>query len=88
MIFALCLVEGGVSPIMKKAKLSLALVAGLVATIGLSSCDEVTKAGSTVLTFNDAQGTEISLTAEEMFEDYKKTSYFDCFKQALDNFRI
>jgi hypothetical protein len=40
---------------MKKAKLTLGLVAGLVATIGLASCNEVTYNQGVVLTYTDAR---------------------------------
>ena len=59
---------------MKKAKLTLGLVAGLVATIGLASCNEVTYNQGVVLTYTDAEGNRVDYTATELFGDYEKTS--------------
>lgn len=61
-------------PIMKKAKLTLGLVAGLVATIGLSSCNEVTYNQGVVLTYTDAKGNKVDYTAAELFADYQTGS--------------
>ena len=59
---------------MKKAKLTLGLVAGLVATIGLSSCNEVTYNQGVVLTYTDAKGNKVDYTAAELFADYQTGS--------------
>jgi len=59
---------------MKKAKYSLALVAGLVATIGLSSCNDATYKAGVVLSYTDAAGQVTDYTAEDLFEDYQNST--------------
>lgn len=59
---------------MKKAKLTLGLVASLVAVMGLTACNEATYSDGVVLTFKDASGERVNYTAKELFGNYQKTS--------------
>jgi hypothetical protein len=59
---------------MKKAKFALGLVAGLVATMGLASCNETTYNEGVVLTYTDSQGNRVQYTAAELFGNYQKGS--------------
>jgi hypothetical protein len=59
---------------MKKAKFTLGLVAGLVATMGLASCNETTYNEGVVLTYTDSQGNRVDYTAAELFSNYQKGS--------------
>jgi hypothetical protein len=59
---------------MKKAKFALGLVAGLVATMGLASCNETSYNEGVVLTYTDSQGNRVQYTAAELFGNYQKGS--------------
>lgn len=59
---------------MKKAKLTLGLVASIVGVAAMSACNEVTAVSGVVLTFTDASGNRVDYTAEELFGTYLTSS--------------
>jgi len=60
---------------MRKSKMTLGIVAGLLATFALASCDGPTFSGDGhVLTYTGTNGQEYHYTAEELFDSYLKSS--------------
>ena len=60
---------------MRKSKITLGIVAGLLATFALASCDGATFSGDGyVLTYKGTNGQEYHYTAEELFDNYLKSS--------------
>ena len=72
---------------MKKSKLTLGLVTGLVSIGALAACNEVTYSDGVVLEYTDASGAVITLTAEEFFGEQYSTSVastdFDSVQEVL-----
>lgn len=80
---------------MRKSKMTLGLVAGLLATFALAACDGPTFSGDGyVLTYKGTNGQEYHYTAEELFDSYLKsssgaTSLFDSvYKVVVRNYFI
>ncbi|NCA96999.1 MAG: hypothetical protein EOM77_02290, partial [Bacteroidia bacterium] len=60
---------------MRKSKMTLGIVAGLLATFALAACDGPTFSGDGyVLTYKGTNGQEYHYTAEELFDSYLKSS--------------
>ena len=72
---------------MKKSKLTLGLVTGLVSIGALAACNEVTYSDGVVLEYTDAAGQVTRLTAEEFFGEQYSTSVastdFDSVQEVL-----
>lgn len=54
---------------MKKSKLSKSLVAGFIAAMSLSACSPVQTGNNAIVTFTDANGKEVSVITESMYND-------------------
>ncbi|HPY37862.1 MAG TPA: hypothetical protein PLU89_00005, partial [Bacilli bacterium] len=60
---------------MRKSKITLGIVAGLLSTFALAACDGPTFSGDGyVLTYTGANGQEYHYTAEELFDSYLQTT--------------
>lgn len=74
---------------MKKSKLSLGLVTSFIAAMGLSACGStVTKDKSNLVEFTGANDTSMSISIDEIYDDYKKSSdgiakYYDQVMEVL-----
>ncbi len=59
---------------MKKSKLTLNLVTTFIATLGMSSCSDVTKNADAMVTFTGYDGQEIAVISNDLYHDYINSS--------------
>jgi len=73
---------------MKKSKLTKSLVTSFIAALALTACGEVTKSDKAIVSFTGADGKQIDVITEEMYEDYMSgkthvSSFYDKVLEVL-----